>query len=313
MKSVTAIAVVACCLASVAGAADWPVWLGPTGNGIAPDTGINKDWNARPPQELWRVPLSDQGFAGPSVAEGRVFIVDHQGDQDLVRALALGTGAEIWRFAYADLAEFDHGFSRATPVFVEGNLYTISYLGKVHCLNAATGEKVWMRDMPSEFGGTRPQWGYAMSAFIDGEKLIICPGGANASVAALNRLTGETIWTGGGSDIPGYATPAKVTLNGEEQYLVFAGTSFLGVAADDGELLWQVPWVNQWKVNAATPFAIGERVIFTSGYGAGCAAIEIGAQGVETKWKHTEVCARFTTPIYYNDWIFANSESGSML
>lgn len=81
---------------SLAGmAADWPHFLGPNGDGRAPDTGINKDWNARPPALLWKTALSDGGFAGPSVAAGMLFIVDHRDGKDVVRALDANTGKDL--------------------------------------------------------------------------------------------------------------------------------------------------------------------------------------------------------------------------
>ncbi len=314
MRAIKSATLVACFyLSAVAFAADWPCWHGPDRNNIAPDTGINKEWNARPPQELWRVSLSDDGYAGPSVAEGKVFIIDHQGDQDIVRALDLETGEDVWGSSYQDLGKANYGFSRAMPVFSEGRLYTISYLGKVHCLDAESGAKVWMRDMRSEFGGKRPEWGYAMSALVDGDKVIVCPGGDNASVAALNRDTGETIWAGGGSDLPGYATPVKATINGQDQYVVFTGVSLIGVSVDGGPALWRVPWVNKYKVNAATPVVAGNHIFITSDYGRGCAVVVVEPQGAAIKWENTQVRAHFSSPVYYHGCMFCNSNPGYLV
>ena len=309
-------AIIVCCVCLsvvMVFGADWPYWHGPDKNNIAPDTGINKDWSARPPQQLWRVALSDKGYAGPSVAEGKVFIMDHQGDQDIMRAFNLGTGEEVWRFSYQDLGKANEGFTRATPTYSGGKLYTISHLGKVHCLDAATGEKVWMRDMRAEFGGRKPHWGWAGSALVDGAKVVICPGGDNASVAALNKDSGETIWAGGGSDLPGYATPVKATINGQDQYVVFTGISLIGVSVDGGPALWRVPWANKAKVNAATPIVAGNHIFITSDYGRGCAVVVVEPQGAAIKWENKEVRAHFSSPVYYNDAVFANSNPGHLV
>ena len=119
--ALTAIALLLC--QALTHAADWPQFLGPDANGIAPDTGINKDWNAKPPQVLWRTGLSDGGFAGPSVAAGKVFIIDHVGTNDVVRALDFATGAAIWRFEYPDAEKFDYGYARANPTYDNGKVY----------------------------------------------------------------------------------------------------------------------------------------------------------------------------------------------
>src|SRR5471030_570362 len=83
-------------------AADWPHFRGPDANGASSEKGINKDWKAKPPKELWKISMTDNGFAGPAIAAGKVFIIDHSGGEDIVRAIDFKTGKEVWRFAYAD-------------------------------------------------------------------------------------------------------------------------------------------------------------------------------------------------------------------
>ena len=91
-------------------AADWPKFLGPAGNGYSPETGINTDWAAKPPVELWRISLTDDGYAGPSVADGKLFIIDHKDANDIVRAIDVKTGKDIWAYTYADAARSNYGF-----------------------------------------------------------------------------------------------------------------------------------------------------------------------------------------------------------
>jgi len=272
-KGFTTVALLVLCLAIPAAlfAADWPRFLGPDGTGIAPDTGINKDWNQRPPKELWRFAMSDSGCSGPSVAGGRVYIIDHQGEDDVVRALDLSTANEVWKFAYAAPTQEDYGYARATPTIAEGKVYTLGRTGLVYCLDDQTGTEVWHRNIQADFGGQMPGWGYSMSVTVDGDAVVLCPGGPDASVVKLDRNTGETTWAGGGSDVPGYATPVVAEIQGAKQYVVFTNVSVIGVAADTGQLLWRVPW--ETTVNVATPIVSGDRVFITSGYGHGCAMI----------------------------------------
>lgn len=287
-------------------AADWPFWRGPDRNGIAPDTGINRDWNTRPPQELWRIAMHDDGYAGPSVADGKLFIIDHEGAEDVVRAIDMATGQDVWQSRYPDLAKPNYGFSRATPVYDQGRLYVISYLGRVLCLDASDGRILWNVSMTERFGGVRPQWGYSMSPLIDGDRVIVVPGGVNACVAALDKQTGETIWTGGGSDIPGYATPVKATIQGIEQYVVFAGKALIGVAADDGRLLWRHPWETAYDVNAATPIVSGDHIFITSNYRRGCAVTAIEETGPRVVWENQSMQAHFNTPVFMNGLMFGS-------
>jgi outer membrane protein assembly factor BamB len=291
-------------VAAGAFAADWPIWRGPTQDGIAPDTGINKDWNGRPPAKLWQVEMHDGGYAGPSMADGKVFIIDHVGAQDIVRALDFATGAEVWSFGYDDLQKANYGFSRSTPIYDDGRLYTVSFLGNVGCLDAETGELIWGINMPGKFGGRVPTWGYAMSALIDGDKLVLVPGGPNACVTTVDKMTGEVLWMGGGGDIAGYSTPVKATIQGTEQYVVFTGKSVIGVRAADGELLWRVPWETAYDVNAATPIVAGDHVFITSNYKRGCAIIAVGPDGADIHWETQTMSSHFNTPVFHDGYFY---------
>ncbi|HEY3377795.1 MAG TPA: PQQ-binding-like beta-propeller repeat protein [Armatimonadota bacterium] len=317
-RSLLAAMLIAClCAPLIAGAADWPQFRGPNADGFAPDKNINTDWTNRPPKELWRVTLSDDGYAGPSVADGKVFIIDHDeknpetkayGKQAIVRALDLQTGQDVWRFTYENTANFNYGFTRSTPVYNNGKLYIQAELGTIYCLNAKTGAKIWERDIMQAFAGKMPGWRLAMSPLIDGNKLIACPGGADASVVALNKETGETIWAGGGSEAPGYATPVVATIDGKRQYLVFAKSLIMGVAADNGALLWSFPWKTGADVNASAPIAISSnRVFISSAYNHGCCVLEVTNGQVRTVWQNLEIQAHFSTPLFYQGMLYCTS------
>ncbi len=292
---------------------DWPNFNGPTRDGLAPDTGLNKDWAARAPAELWRVKLSDGGYAGPSVADGKVFVVDHEGVVDIVRALRLEDGVPVWQHVYGDLAEANYGFTQATPVYKEGLLYVVSRLGTIRCLNAAEGTEVWTVSMTEQYGGRGPGWLFAESALIDEDKLVICTGAADRNVICLNRLTGELIWRGGNGDMPGYATALPAEILGIYQYVICTGPAIIGVKADDGALLWEIPWKNACDVNASQPLVIGNSVFVTSGYNIGCGMYEITPEGPVERWRNKNITPHFSSPLFYNGYIYSNSDPGNLV
>ena len=154
-------------------AADWPQFLGPNHDGISPETGIYKDWNAKPPKELWRTDMGDDGYAGPSVVAGKLYIVDHKGAEDVVRAIDVQSGKDVWSFAYPETKPKLYGFARATPTYDNGKLYILSRFAVLYCLDAEKGTKLWMRDIKTEFKAKRLNeakydWGYSESPRIDG-------------------------------------------------------------------------------------------------------------------------------------------------
>lgn len=286
------------------GTHDWPHFLGPNRDGTSPMTGIRKDWSARPPRVLWQVPLSDHGCAGPSVAAGKVTIIDHEGDRDVVRALDLETGRDLWRFPYREPGRADYGWARATPAVAGGRVYTLSFTGHLHCLDAATGTRIWSRRLLEEFRGRLPRHHFSMSPLVDAGRVIVCPGGPNAAVAALDAATGRTLWQGGGSDAPGYATPVPAVIEGIPQYVVFTSARLIGVDAASGRLLWGTPWPSEFGINAPCPTVLGSSIFITSGYGQGCGLIDVAGGTARPRWRSKELECHFTTPIHLGGAVY---------
>jgi outer membrane protein assembly factor BamB len=296
-----------------AAAADWPQFRGPRGDGISPEKGIFRDWHRYPPKLLWQAALTDEGYSGPAVAAGTLVIVDHKGPQDVVRAFDLTSGRERWHFAYTESERPNYGFTRSTPAISHGRVYTVSRRGWVHCLTLDTGRKVWARQIVQAVRGRLPQWDLAASPLIDEGRLIICPGGTNAAVVALDPLTGKTLWQGGGSDAPGYATPVPAVLDGVRQYVVFTAKRLIGVDAKSGRLCWQIPWETNHGVNAATPLVAGNEIFISSGYGRGCALVAVRGSSATLRWQNRELQAHFSSPILYNAHIYGTTDPGALV
>ncbi|MCL5104044.1 MAG: PQQ-binding-like beta-propeller repeat protein [Armatimonadetes bacterium] len=294
-------------------AADWPFYRGLGANGMSSEKVTNKNWNQSKPGILWKVAMGDDGYAGPSVAGGKVFIVDHKGKNDIVRAIDINTGKDVWRYTYEDAEKSNYGFTRCTPVVDRGRVYTISRLGTVNCLDVKSGKKIWSRNICKDFNGVRPQWDYSMSALIDGNRLIVMPGGPDASVAALDKTTGKTLWRGGGSDLPGYATPVLATIEGKRQYIAFMGTSIFSVDAANGALLWSYPWKSGYDINAAQPIVLGNNVFASSAYGHGCALLDVSGNQARAVWENKELAARFSSPILYQGNVYGTEDPGNFV
>ena len=303
---------VAACL--TARASDWPNFRGPNHDGISDEKLANKDWTAKPPKELWRITLGDEGYAGPSVAGGKMFIIDHKGDRDVVRAVDVKTGKNLWTHEYEDTDKSNYGFARATPTYDGGRIFTLSRLGALNCLDVKDGSVVWQRDIKKDFGGRwRGQtWDYAGSPLVDGEKLIVCPGGPGASVVALDKNTGKDIWRGGGDDQSGYATPVKAAIAGKTQYVVFTGMAVIGVDVSNGAKLWSSTWHTSYDINAATPLVIGNNVFISSNYGQGCALIDASTEPAKQIWANKVLKAHFNSPMLFDGHIYGIGDPGEL-
>lgn len=299
-------------VAVVDNGASWPEFRGPLGDGLSKETGLNKAWQTKAPKLIWKTSLSDDGYAGPSSAAGLLFLVDHQGGNDIVRAWKLSDGTEVWRNTYADADKSNYGFSRATPAYDAGKLYVVSRLGKVLCLDAKTGKTLWKREMVEEMSGQKPNWDYAGSPIVDGNRLIVVPGAEDGAVVALDKTTGKTLWKGG-SGAPGYSTPVIANLDGKRQIVVLLAKKLAGLDAASGKELWSYPWETGYGVNAATPLVIGNGVYITGGYGHGCAMVGVANGQPTVKWQNRTMQAHFSSPVFYKGFIYGTGDPGVLV
>jgi outer membrane protein assembly factor BamB len=146
-------------------------------------------------------------------------------------------------------------------------------------LDVATGSIQWQKDLLGEFGGSNIQWGLSESPLVDGDHLIVTPGGRNASMVALNKMTGEEIWSEG-SDRAGYSSPVVAQVNGIRQYITLTASAAVGHRADTGEQLWSYPRVANRTANIATPLVSDDHVFLSTDYGTGGALLRISDSGV---------------------------------
>lgn len=292
---------------------DWPQFRGSYADGISRERGINKHWNQKPPKLVWKIAMNDDGYAGPSVAGGKVFIVDHKDKQDIVRAIDIHTGKDVWQFEYNDIEHPNFGFTRATPTVLDGRVYTLGRLGVINCIDEKNGRKIWSRDVMKEFQGKLPVHDYTYSLLVDDKRVICVPGGPNASVVALDWNTGQTVWQVG-SDEPGYATPQKVVINGKPQYLVFTAKELLGLEPDSGKVLWSFPWVTFEGKNVAAPIPMGNTIFITTGYEHGSALVEVAADGKTTaRWKNKEMQGQFSSPLLIDGYVYGDTDPGDYI
>lgn len=294
-------------------AGDWPQFLGPQGNGHTEERLLTTNWTHHPPKRLWSVEMHDNGYASPIAAMGKVFIVDHAGEEDVVRALDLKSGMETWRFAYLARARDWYGHSRSTPVYNEGKLYTLSREGLLHCLEARQGVKLWSLNTTSVLSGQLAFYRMVSSPVVDEERLLICAGG-KSGLAALNKSDGSVIWTSPQREPMGHATPVVASLEGTKQYLVFTGLNLLGVRGSDGRILWRYPWKTDEAMNAANPVLVGTNQVLIGSCDNGAALLRIGRDYRITElWRNRRLRVYFGTPLVYEGLVFAKDDSQNLV
>ena len=274
--------------------ADWTIFHGPNRDNVSPETGLLKSWQPGGPPLLWKVntigTTEFPGYASVTVAEGRVFTAGNvrtgANDQEAhvyVFALDEKTGEEIWRYrngiAWTDRARYPG--ERSTPTVDSERLYAFSAQGRIACLDTATGKEIWARDLRAEYDIELPEWAFAESPFIDGNKVVLWIGSEKAAVVALHKMTGETIWeTPRTGQTGNYCSMTPFDHGGQRIYVSMNKKGLLAVNGDTGkELFFIMHETPRGDIMATTPYFFDGKLFITSGYGIGSRLFTLNVSG----------------------------------
>ena len=273
-------------------ALDWPQWRGPQRNGLSAETGLLQEWPKDGPQLVWQIQDCGAGYSTPAIVGDRIYLLGNEGlENEFVRALAAKDGHEIWRTRLGKVGNPGQKPSfpaaRSTPTVDGGLLFVLGSDGDLACLDAGQGEIKWQKNLRTEWGGKPGEWAYAESPLIDGDRLICTPGGADATVVALKKQTGELIWkyASAAGDPAAYSSPVVVEVGGVRQYVQAVQKGLLGLAADSGRLLWRYDRaVSKYGANIPSP-VFRDGVLYAAGAGTGGAFLRLKAKdgGIEVE------------------------------
>jgi outer membrane protein assembly factor BamB len=278
-------ALLALAAAVAAIADDWPQWQGPRRDNISTEIGLLKQWPVGGPRLLWTFTGAGVGYSGPAIVGDRLYTMGSKGDQGCVIALDVATGKEVWRTSFGPLFKVDHGGGpRCTPTVDGDRVYALGAQGILLCVEAASGKEVWRKTLTDDLAGKTPHWGYAESPLVDGDHLICTPGGEAGTLAALDKKTGDVVWRSEGlRDSAAYSSIVISEVGGVRQYVQMTPNGVVGVAVRDGKLLWRQNVGANRIATIATPVIKDNCVYVTSDYNAGCALVELMADGGQVR------------------------------
>lgn len=244
-------------------ASDWPRWLGPTGDNIAPEAE-----NFDPDLSKWNIAWKTNvglGYSSIAVVGDRAYTMGHdKKGKEIVHCLNAATGEPIWKYEYeAPLLPHLHtGGPNATPTIIGNKVITLSKNGLVFCFSADKGEVLWKANLLEIFSIKLPQWGFASSPYIDGDNVLFCGGKA----CALALETGKVVWTSTTAYLPaGYATSPVFEVDGKKFVAALDGKGLSILSATDGSEITRHPVKALFDMNATTPFilASGKRIFIS--------------------------------------------------
>ena len=299
LRILTAIAVLSLCFSNAAltssvnlsSNSDWPQWRGPERNGVSKERGLLKQWPAEGPKLLWQVNNIGDGYSTPAVVGNRIYLMSNRGmDNEYVQALSTNDGKLIWATRVGNVGNPNQNppypKARSTPTIDGGLVYALGSDGDLACLETGGGKIKWQKNLRKEFGGQPGEWAYAESPLVDGDVVVVTPGGAEATIVALNKKTGATVWKSAvpGGDPAGYASAIIVNGGGKKQYVQFLSKGLVGVDAATGKFLWRYADVAKGPAQYFTPVASGEYVYGGAlGIGGGLVRLNADSGGVKAE------------------------------
>ena len=307
---------------------DWPRFLGINGDGKSAETGLNTDWNNRPPTVVWHK-KTGTGFAAPSIANGRLMLYqrvrNEEGDKRFSERLSCfhsETGEELWQVdfptSFQDLGGYGDG-PRSTPVIDGNRVFILSPQGMLRCLQCVDGKQVWEVDLKADFDCDLINYGVGTSPVVFGNRLLITAGGklpqgGEATVVALDKQTGIFQY-GVGKGAASYATPLIRKSQGRLWCFAFTRDGLLAFHPETGKKDFEFPWRSNIAgcVNAATPVVENDRVLISESYGKGSAQLQFSDGGMIPAWQDSRevrekaLLMHWATPIYHEGFVYGCS------
>lgn len=291
----------------------WTNFRGPKRDGRYDEASVSTHWPANGLPVVWKQPVG-VGHASFVVADGKAYTIEQRRNQEVVAAYDLNTGHELWTQKWnAEFTDSTGDGPRSTPTWDQGRLYALGATGELRCLDANSGAVIWGKNILSDNQSTNLPWAQAASPLIVDDKVVVLPGGANGkSVVAYNKMTGAPVWKVL-DDQQAYVSPMLVELAGRRQIVVVSSWRVVGLAPENGALLWSYKWDTDNGINVSMPIMVDRnRFFISSGYGKGAALVEVKGSGnsytASTVWENKNMKNKFNSSVFHDGYIYGLDE-----
>jgi outer membrane protein assembly factor BamB len=305
----------ACLLSIPVAAQDWNQWRGSSRTGLVTSGTVPATWPTAV-RRVWRVEVGE-GYSSPVVSDGRLFVHSRRDPEEIVTALDLESGKQLWQQKYqAPLAKNQYAGQMAkgpnsTPLVSGERVYTLGMTGVLSAWQVTDGALVWRKDFSDTVDTSKLFCGTSMSPMLEGGSIIVHVGSDvhGGRVLALDPATGNEHWASKGPG-PGYASPIAITAAGVRQIVTLTNQSIVGIEAKTGASLWSVPFTDEWHENIITPVWTGTHLI-VSGVRQGTQAFTLtladGKWSVAQAWKNPDVTMYMSAPVLADDTLYGLS------
>ena len=289
-------------------------WRGPNRDGKYPAKNLLKKWPESGPKLLWHYDDLGDGHASAAVTDTRIYTAGVDGEQGFVIAFDY-SGKQLWKTNYAKEWLENYDGVRGTPLLDDGMLYIMSGHGELVAISAENGEKVWSKNMLTEYGGRNLRFGMTENLLIEGDKIFCTPGGEEINIIALNKKTGDLIWkTKANAEKSAYCSPLLVKLANRSLMVTHTANSIVGVDTQNGEMMWRFEHKNQYNIHPNTPLYKDGLLFCFSGYGKGGVMLQLSEDGSSVKelWRNASVDNQMGGAVLVDGKIYVSGHNNRM-
>ncbi len=288
---------------SASAEADWPEFRGRDRTGKVFGVKIETNWEENAPVELWRRPVGP-GWSSFAVVGDRLYTQEQRGGDEAVVCYNTVTGGEVW--AHLDSTKFSEDMGgagpRATPTIVGDKLYALGANGRLNCLEAATGQAIWSRDIAADTGAELPQWGFSSSPLVVDDLVVVYAGAADAGMVAYGRELGEPMWecpAGSRS----YSSPHFAKLEGTDLILMMSNGGLSAADPAGGSRIWHYDWSSEDQARIVQPAVLEDGdLLVATGYGIG--THRVSPSKTADVWQLDTVWESRNLKPYFNDFVY---------
>ena len=284
-------------------------WRGLNRDGKYQESNLLKQWPSEGPKLLWSAAYLGKGYSSVAVTSAGIFTTGMLEDKGYVFAFDMN-GKLRWKTAYGIEFKKSYEGSRTSPTVVDDLLYVEGTSGDLVCMRTDGGEILWKINLMDTYSARKIRWGLTESILIDGDRLICTPGGTTTNVVALDRYTGELIWSSeGGGETAAYCSPTLIEHGGKRIIVTMTGKSILGLNAENGKLLWKHAHTTKYDINPNTPYYQDGKIYCVSGYGTGGVQLQLSKDGesVTEIWRNSTLDSQMDAFVVVDGYIYGAS------
>ena len=301
----------------------WTQWGGPTRDFMVPSSALAGKGPTTGPRRLWSREFGE-GHSMVLAERGRLYSMyrpvgagsGRLAQEEVVTALDAATGKTIWEHRYrSPTAGIDYSEGagpHATPLIAGNSLIVAGSRREFFALDKAKGKVLWSHDFMKEYAAPDIDRGMANSPLLYNETVLVPIGGKGQALGAFRTDSGVLVWKAGDVEYSP-ASPILISVDGQQQVVLFGGDRIVGMDPANGRTMWSHPHKTDWGLNISNPvWSPADRLLlFSSAYGTGTRALELRQSGGKTtvteRWAVNRIRVHIGSIIRVDDMAYMSS------